>query len=153
MIIQHGKHTDKSVELVMLKDPSYIEWILNEPNPNGWLITVKQEILRLINIFDRKPFIRKCIGCKERVAIRASLCDDNPIPWWWCNECEPNLNEILKGRIHMVITYTQALNHIQNYCGGRKGDLDFLIRTLAEAKGLPKRVGEKQARSFFSPSA
>jgi hypothetical protein len=149
MKIQHGKHIGKSIELVMLKDPNYIEWILNEPNPNGWLITVKREILRLIDLFDRKPFIRKCTGCKEKVAIRASLCDDNPIPWWWCNDCEPNLSEILKGRIHFVITYTQALDHIRNYGGRRKGDLNYLIHLLAEAKGLPKRVGEKQARSFF----
>lgn len=149
MKIQHGKHTGNSVELVMLKDPNYIEWILNEPNPNGWLITVKQEILRLIDLFDRKPFLKKCTGCKERVAIRASLCDDNPIPWWWCNECEPDLIETLKGRIDIVITYTQTLNHIRNYCGGRKGDLNYLIHLLAEAKGLPKRIGEKQARSFF----
>ncbi len=49
-----------------------------------------------------------------------------------------------------VITYTEALGHIQNYCGGRKGDLNFLIRILAEAKGLPKRVGEKQAQEFFA---
>ncbi len=49
----------------------------------------------------------------------------------------------------MVIPYTQALDHIRDYCGGRKGDLNYLIRLLAEAKGLPKRVGEKQARSFF----
>jgi len=56
---------------------------------------------------------------------------------------------ILKGRTHFVITYTQALDHIPNYCGGRKGDLNYLIHLLAEAKGLPKRVGEKQARSFF----
>jgi hypothetical protein len=104
----------------MLKDPSYIEWILNEPDPNGWLIPARQEVLRVINIFDRKPFLRKCTGCKEKLAIRASLCDDNPIPWWWCNECAPNLNEILKGRIHMVIAYMQAPHHVQNYCGGRK---------------------------------
>jgi hypothetical protein len=149
MVINFGKHTGKSVEWVMLKDPSYIEWILNEPNPKGGLIPVKQEILRLINIFDRKPFLRKCTGCKEKVAIRASFCDDNPIPWWWCNECEPDLSEILKGRIHMVITYRQALEHIHTYCGGRKADLNFLIHILAEAKGLPKRVGEKQAQSFF----
>jgi hypothetical protein len=95
------------------------------------------------------PFLRKCTGCKERLGTRASLRDDSPIPFWWCNECEPDLIETLKGRIHIVTTYTQAFDHIRNYCGGRKGDLSYLIHFLAEAKGLPKRVGEKQAQEFF----
>ena len=102
-----------------------------------------------MNIFDRKTFLRKCTGCKEKLAIRASFCDDNSIPWWWCNECEPDLIETLKGKIDIVITYTQAFNYIRNYCGGRKGDFNYLIHLLAEAKGLPKRVGEKQAKEFF----
>jgi len=49
-----------------------------------------------MNIFDRKTFLRKCTGCKEKLAIRASFCDDNSIPWWWCNECEPDLIGTLK---------------------------------------------------------
>ena len=66
------------------------------------------------------------------------------------NECEPDLIETHKGKIHFVVTYTQALDHVHTYCGGGKGDLNFLIRILAEAKGLPKRVGEKQAQEFFA---
>ena len=149
MMILHGKHTGKSVEWVVLKDPSYTWWVLNEPNANGWLIPARQEALRLLNIFDRKRFLKKCTECKERVATKASFCDDSPIPLWWCNECEPDLTETLKGRIHTVITYTQAFDHIRDYSRGRKGDLNYLIHLLAEAKGLLKRVGEKQARSFF----
>ena len=150
MLIPFGRHKGKSVEWVMLKDPSYTHWVLNEPNPQGKLIDVKNEILRLMYIFDCKPFIRECTGCKERLATRASLCDDNPIPWWWCNECEPDLLLTRKDRIDMIITYREALNHVANCCGGRKGDLNYLIRVLAQAKGLPKRVGEEQAQLFFA---
>jgi len=34
-------------------------------------------------------------------------------------------------------------------CRGRKADLKRIIRALAEAKGLPERVGEAQAVAFF----
>ena len=149
MIINFGKYAGKSVEFLVLKAPDYVKWVLNSDGITGPLLSVKEEMCKLIEIFDRKPFLRKCTGCKERIAVRASFCDDNPVPWYWCSECEPDPIETRKGRIHFVVTYTQALDHIRNYCGGRKGDLNYLIHFLAEAKGLPKRVGEKQARLFF----
>jgi hypothetical protein len=150
MVINFGKHAGKSVEFLLLKKPDYVRWVLDLHDAMGPLLSVKNEMIRLIEIFNQKPFLKKCIGCKERVAIRGSFCEDNPIPWWWCNECEPDSIETLKGRIHLVATYTQALDHAYTYCGGRKADLNFLIRILAEAKGLPKRVSEKQAKEFFA---
>ena len=44
----------------------------------------------------------------------------------------------------------EALTHVGNNSGRIKADLNFLVRLLAEAKGLPKRVGEKQAQEFFA---
>lgn len=35
MQVAFGKHTGKSVELLVLKDPSYIRWILDQLNTYG----------------------------------------------------------------------------------------------------------------------
>jgi len=150
MRIPCGKHKDKSVEWVVLKDPSYIQWVLNEPSPRGWLISFKQETLRLISIFDRKPFFKQCSrpDCGG-IATRASLRKDNPKPMWWCDRCNPYDLILAPERIRIIYGYVEALLHIKHVCGGRKGDLNYLIHALAEAKGLPRRVGEKQARGFF----
>jgi hypothetical protein len=67
-----------------------------------------------------------------------------------CDECNPDPIGVLEGRIQIVETYMDALTHVGNYCKSRKSDYRFLIRAFAQAKGLPKRVGEAQAQAFFS---
>ena len=60
MIINFGKYAGKSVEFLILKQPEYVKWILDSDGIIGPLFRVKEEILRLINIFfDRKLFLRK----------------------------------------------------------------------------------------------
>jgi hypothetical protein len=56
----------------------------------------------------------------------------------------------LPGRIQMIEIYMDALTHVGNYCKGRKSDYRFLILALAQAKGLPKRVGEAAVQQFFN---
>ena len=69
---------------------------------------------------------------------------------WWCDDCDPDPILILNGRVHLITSYRDALSHVEHYCEGRKSDYKALIRDFARAKGLLLRVGEKQARSFFS---
>ncbi len=47
-------------------------------------------------------------------------------------------------------TIEEASANLRNTFGQIKAGFNFLIRVLAEAKGLPKRVGEKQAQEFFA---
>jgi hypothetical protein len=44
MVITFGEHKGKSVELIMLKEPSYVKWVLDQLNPPGALLPVKNEI-------------------------------------------------------------------------------------------------------------
>lgn len=151
MIINFGKkHIGKSVEFLVLKEPSYVKWTLDSDDITGPLLSVKNEMLRLIEIFDRKVIIKKCAGHNcDKGATRTSLYKDNTSLMWWCDDCGPDPILILNGRIHLISSYREALFHVERYCGGRKSDYQALIRDLAQAKGLPLRAGEKQARSFF----
>lgn len=151
MIINFGKkHIGKSVEFLVLKEPSYVKWVLGSDDITGPLLLVKNEILRLINIFDKKAIINKCAGgdCYKG-ATRASLYKDNTRLMWWCDDCNPDPILILNGRIRLISSYREALSLVERYCEGRKSDYQVLIRDLAQAKGLSKRVGEKTIQTFF----
>ena len=121
-------------------------WILDKTEPYGQLIQVRKEVLRLIKVFDSKPFILKCFGCKRRPATRFSLAIPNSSPYWWCDVCSPR-SMGCDGLLTVGKTYQVALQYAERYL--RKGHTKSLIRVLAEAKGLPKRVGETQSVNFF----
>ena len=146
-----GKHRGKSVELVVLKFPDYAAWMSRKKNKSGGLQEAMSLIRKLVKRFDSKPFVVKCSGqdC-ENLATRCSVYKDNVVdPAWWCDECNHYSYGARPGHLAVVSTYVQALNHIGEYCGGKATLHQKLIRELARAKGLPKRVGEKQAREFL----
>jgi len=58
---------------------------------------------------------------------------------YWCNFFNPDLIGIQSGRIQIIDTYVDALNHARKYCENRKSDYRELIRSLAQAKGLGRR--------------
>jgi hypothetical protein len=150
MLITFGQHNGKSVELVILKHPEYVKWVLNQVNPKGPLVQIQNEMYRLLIIFDQKPFLTSCSGrdCTNPVT-RTSVYKDNLRLMFWCDLCSPDLIGTQSGRIQIIETYVDALNHVGTYCENRKSDYRDLIRSLASAKGLGKRVGEEQAKEFF----
>ena len=78
MYLKFEKYSDKSIEMIILKDPAYVVWILTERNPQGRLAIVKIEVQRLIRIFDAKPFFRNCQGMEcTKPATRLTLYADN----------------------------------------------------------------------------
>jgi hypothetical protein len=63
---------------------------------------------------------------------------------------DPYLHGSLPGRLQIIETFMDVLSHVENYCEGRKSDYRFLILGLAQAKGLPKGVGEAVVQLFFN---
>ena len=150
MYLKFGKHSDKSVEMIILKEPAYILWILTERNPKGRLLLVKTEAQRLIRIFDAKPFSGNCQGREcTKPATRLTVYADNVYaPMWWCDDCDPYQMGTRDGKLSLIKTYQDALlHHIQFHTP--KSFLKDLVKTIAAEKGLPKRVGQKDAEEFF----
>jgi hypothetical protein len=50
----------------------------------------------------------------------------------------------------MVRTCSSVLFNVNSSCGGSRQDKRIIVKELAEAKGLPKRVGLKQAEEFLA---
>lgn len=150
MYLKFGKNANKSVEMIILKDPAYTAWIFKVPNPAGRLAMVKIEAMRLIRIFDFKPILRNCQGrdCTNP-ATRLTLYADNVYtPMWWCDDCDPYQMGARDGKLSSIKTYQDALLHHMQF-GTPKNALKDLVKIVAVEKGLPKRVGEKDAEEFF----
>jgi len=69
---------------------------------------------------------------------------------FWCDNCNPDQSGTLYGRIQMIETYVDALNHVAYYSNRRKSDYRSLIREIAQAKGLGKRVNDEVVQEFFN---
>jgi transcription elongation factor Elf1 len=148
MQVTFGKHSGKSVEALLLKEPAYIKWVL-EQSPSGALLAVKNEAKRLIGKFDSRPYEVRCNSCNQ-VATRATVYLDNLAAHWWCGNCNPYSLGANPGKLQEIRTYSQALQHVECYCRSRQGDFASLIKQLAKAKGLPERATEKKIVEFFS---
>ena len=91
MIITFGKHKGKSLELVVIKWPDYVRWMIKQENPAGPLSRLRDGVTDLVETFDAKPLQRDCHGC-HRIATRCSVPGDNPTSvLFWCDDCDPLL--------------------------------------------------------------
>lgn len=151
MQVEFGKHVGKSVEFLMLKEPSYIKWVLEQQSPTGAMAKVKSYIQQLIEIFDKKPFTGKqcCAKKCKQPATRFTVYLDNLDPCWWCNTCDPYQKGANSGKLQSPINYRSALQHVELYCRNRKSDYTDIIKMISHAKSLPNRIGEAQAQKFF----
>jgi hypothetical protein len=146
MKLRFGKHKGKSVETIVLKHPDYAMWLLSQTDAGEPLAYIRKEVARLICVFDSKPFICRCYGC-HKIALRFSLAHPSPSAYWWCEQCSPR-SMGCDGLLSIGRTYEEAMQYAK--IALREDHTRSLIRNIAEAKGLPKRVGEKQAMEFFA---
>lgn len=146
MKLTFGKYKGMSVETIVLKHPDYAMWLLSKTDAGEPLAHIRKEVACLIRIFDSKPFVCRCYRC-HKTATRFSLAHPSPSVYWWCDECSPR-SMGCDGLLSVGYTYEEAMQ----YAGLalRKDHTRGLIRDIAEAKGLPLRVGEKQATEFFT---
>ncbi len=151
MNVTFGKHMGKSVELLMLKEPSYIKWILEQESPRGAMASVQAYIKHLVLLFDQKPLIEQQCSSKtcKKQATQFTVYLDNLLPHWWCNTCDPYQTGANAGKLQSPMRYLQALRHVEVFCNNRKPDYSVMIKAISQGKGLPNRVGEAQAKAFF----
>jgi hypothetical protein len=147
------KHPHRSMELIVVRWADYIGWMIGRKNPKGQLAVACVEAKRLIAEFDRKPILRPCMNRDCALpATLFSLYIGNISPCWWCAYCNPYSLGARRGKLVIVMTYEDALDFVTLWCGGTRLEYKAVIRAMAEAKGLPRRVGEREAQAFFSGS-
>lgn len=150
MIVTFGKHRGESVEALVLREPRYVAWMLSTTDPTGALVQVGAEARRLIGVFNRKPFTERCShkGC-DAVAALGTVYRSNVQLVCWCDQCDPCSAGADPGKLTVIRTYWDALQHVAYFCNGRKGEYEFLIHNLAVVKGLPDRARYNDILAFF----
>jgi hypothetical protein len=145
MRFQSGKFKDKTYEEVLLKHSDWVQWYMGK-YPDS---SVARKFVQLIRKFDKKPFVAKCEGC-SRPATRASVYRNSPSLMFWCHKCQPHSSGAEKSKVQAVTTLQEVLDHIDQTANGVRAWKRKIVRQLAEGKGLPKKVGEKSAATFFA---
>jgi hypothetical protein len=151
MIIGFGKYRGQPAESVLLAHPDYVMWALAQDAETGPLAHLSREFGRLIDHFNSLPFIVSCVGegC-DRTAMCCTLHQRAVVPYFWCSSCNPLAERNPPAKLVRVGTYHEACYYVCAHCNNRKTDMVRLIRQLAQAKGLPDRVGEREAIAFFA---
>lgn len=149
MIIPFGtKHKGDKVGKVLLKDPDYIVWMLDQQG-TGAMGAVQTEAKRLIAKLDAKPLTVSCHGCKGQATYFTGYHNNASLMYPWCDVCEPYSNGANQGKLVSIRTFLQAMNHVKQSCGNTKGERTAIVKTMAQAKGLPKHIGDAQVDAFF----
>ncbi len=151
MIITIGKHKGKSVSEVVLKHPQYVKWVLEQTDATGQLKTIQKEMFRLIEIFNSKPFAKKCYGnnCNNSATRCSAYADNFQSLYWWCNNCNPYQSGANEGKLYSISTYQNALAYVQIVHNNSITVSSALIKRLAQEKGLPTRVKKGDIEKFF----
>lgn len=154
MEINIGPYAGKSVEWLVLREPQYVACLLDNSDRDEAMKLLRERSQALIAQFDSKPFTNKCSGnnhgCSKpvtRCTVPLSCVDP---PYWWCDDCNQYQYGGVEGRLTQLRKYRDAINHVAFFCHGREEDYRTIIRAMGTAKGLPARVGEKQAQQFFA---
>jgi len=146
--ITFGKYKGKTVKSLMMKQPVYIGWILSQKDLSGPLAVLKDEVIRLIKIFDSKPIQRYCKICDAEAKYCGVSQRSVFNPYWYCDECDPYAKDIIKTELEFIRSYREAIDHCERYSVNKKSALIF-IKAIATAKGLGKRLGKKELDEFF----
>jgi hypothetical protein len=153
MIITQGlRHRGEPADLVVLSDPFYVKRTLDFRNPEGDMPEVRQDFLRLIALFDQKSLLPMCRNCNEPAKLLAFYKGTlffEP----WCGTCIPHWMISQECRFDTFCDYMSALEYVDDFCHGEKFFYRMVIRNIAKAKGLPDKIGPREAVDFFAPEA
>jgi hypothetical protein len=145
MDFRQGKHAGKSFEEVLLKDPATAQWL----SVNGQT-GIAKEFQKLIERFDQKPMTVPCGICGNAATKATGYSEGGLILVFSCETCDDPWIDEANGRV--IRTFNDAMKFIDDTRKGKKTTKREIIRELARAKGLPKRLSGDAAIDFFRPS-
>jgi hypothetical protein len=142
MEFRTGKYEGRSFEEVLLKDPAYAHYLSIKGAPR-----IAKEFQKLIKWFDEKPMTTPCAKCGN-TATRATGYDGGTglKLFFYCESCDDPWTDEAEGRL--LRTFNDAIKFVDDTRPGKTAK-QAIIRKLAEAKGLPKRVSARAAHDFL----
>jgi hypothetical protein len=126
----------------LLRAPDYADWVLSH-RPDGAL---GRDFSDLIAAFDARPLEQACACGAPASHVRAYPNSAELLVL--CDSCaaQPALRDVTSE----ITAYAGALEHVRETCvRGRRKAQRRIIRRLAVAKGLPRRITEGAAEAFL----
>lgn len=150
MVITFGAHNGDLVERVLIEDPGYVRWMLQKDSPDGPLATAVNHVRRCIAVLNAKPFAKTCVAKNcGATATRGSMYERSPNISFWCPTCSPYSLGAAPGKLQIVQTYNQVMEHVALYDGTKHG-FQHAADGFVAAKGLAKPRTEKKLLAFFA---
>jgi len=78
-----------------------------------------------------------------------SLYRDACEPWFWCQKCSPYSLGAEPGRLTIVTTYQEVIDHVRMFANTNES-LRFVADRVITAKGLLKPRTDKKLVEFFT---
>jgi hypothetical protein len=144
MLFQTGKNKGKTSQEVFLKTPDFAQWMMSEYPDSAASKAFHAHQVTL----DAKPLVKPCYQCKKP-ATRATAYQGSPDLMFWCDDCDPYGAGAIKGKLSVVTTFADAMRHIDYTANGNRTWKRAIQKQLAQAKGLPTRVGVQVAVAFL----
>lgn len=151
MLVTFGRKKGELVEKLLIDDPGYVRWMLDQQSPSRPMAAVVRHISKCLGNFNARKFVRTCAAKKcGKTATRASLYAGVPSPMFWCETCDP-YQAGASGGLVIVKTYEAAVAHVSSH-GGTKDWRSDVVDALLTAKGLPKPRRAARLIAFFASS-
>lgn len=149
MRLQYGRYQGRTAEALLLRAPDYALWVLRH-QPEGKLARCFHD---LMTAFDARPIERQCQGCSAQ-ATRASALPGRSELYFFCEACALYPAGAPLGAADNLRTIGDLAQHVERTTRRRATvRLRAMVRRLAEAKGLPRRITEANAAAFFAGEA
>lgn len=148
MRLSFGKFKGYSLERVLLTEPSYTFWMLNVENPDRYFKSIRNEIYRLIGIFDQKPMLEKCEDCGQ-MSTRLSITRGGHEVFYWCDDCRPRSLEFCGEKIDVVQNLMSALC-LEIRSPRHYFESNTPLLALAFGKGLTNPLTDRRLEAFFA---
>ncbi len=142
MRLRFGRHAGHTTERLLLRAPDYAEWVMRR-QPNGPVGRAFSDLARRL---DAKPFTENCVLCGDRAESAGAYPDSVAL----ILRCEPCRAKPDAAGLEPCSTFRQAVAHVAETCArAQTRNKRRIIRTLARAKGLERRITEAEAARFF----
>lgn len=143
--LRYGPHGGRTTETLLLRVPDYAWWML-ENSPTS---RVSREFAELVTRFDAKPMTAHCQSCGQH-ATHASAYSGSVDLHFFCDECRLYEGATPHGFSPDIRTVAAAVGHAETTSPRRRRrSVRAIVRNLARAKGLPRRVTEEAAEVFL----
>lgn len=146
MRLQYGRHQGRTAETLLLRAPDYALWVMGH-QPDGRLA---QHFRELAAAFDARPLQCDCQACGAP-ATRAAALPERSELYFFCDACALYPAAAPLGTAQDLRTLKDLADHVERTARRRAvARLRALVRRMAQAKGLPRRITEPGAEAFFA---